>query len=432
MKQRRNQRGEEHYHCYLLTSQDPKHSCKTYVGFTVNPHRRLRQHNGILKHGGANRTKRAGRPWQFAVIIHGFPTQTIALQFEWAWQHCDKSLVVRAAIGDEAARTVKRRRGLRGQLEILKTLLHQCPDLFAQHKLDLYFFDEKILSLYERLHLERTDGALEVTIYQISSVEDMPFFPNRNSHTREKGNRQEVDPDYCSMEESSEKPVDCLWCRRAILPSDLVTSFRCNICLRALHEICADLCDSAEETLCPVCRVTTDASVSDDYQYPCNDLANGSATRAQNDSVHGESPCEASVQVRSPSRRADSECDSSDGDFPSFDSPGSSTNGFSDSQKVHPAFPRSSSDTVFLSPIDPRMFQRLALASPANSSSCVSIEILSPIVVEIGLEKERDRSIICIDDSDSDSSITFLADRSSPCLILQRPGVLDVIDICSP
>ena len=130
-----------HFHCYLLRSQNSKHPYRTYVGFTVNPHRRIRQHNGVLKHGGAWRTKFKGRPWEFATIVHGFTTQKLALQFEWAWQHCDKSLAVRGVIGDAEARKLKRKRAVKGQLWILKTMIMQCPDLYGNNPLTLYFFD---------------------------------------------------------------------------------------------------------------------------------------------------------------------------------------------------------------------------------------------------------------------------------------------------
>eukprot|EP00563_Minutocellus_polymorphus_P013109 CAMPEP_0181073818 /NCGR_PEP_ID=MMETSP1070-20121207/29282_1 /TAXON_ID=265543 /ORGANISM="Minutocellus polymorphus, Strain NH13" /LENGTH=513 /DNA_ID=CAMNT_0023154915 /DNA_START=174 /DNA_END=1716 /DNA_ORIENTATION=- len=42
----------KHFHCYCLRSLDvARHPHKTYIGFTTDPHRRLRQHNGVLKSG---------------------------------------------------------------------------------------------------------------------------------------------------------------------------------------------------------------------------------------------------------------------------------------------------------------------------------------------------------------------------------------------
>lgn len=66
--------------CYMLQSID---GAKTYVGATVDPNRRLRQHNGEIG-GGAKATK--GRRWRRRFLIGGFASEVPALQFEWRWK----------------------------------------------------------------------------------------------------------------------------------------------------------------------------------------------------------------------------------------------------------------------------------------------------------------------------------------------------------
>ena len=70
-------------HCYIVRS------CKkTYIGYTVNPSRRIRQHRGELK-GGAKATSCA-KDWEFlAIITSDSPTFTkiLALSIEWHLKH---------------------------------------------------------------------------------------------------------------------------------------------------------------------------------------------------------------------------------------------------------------------------------------------------------------------------------------------------------
>jgi len=80
------------FHCYLLESLNPK-SKQTYIGFTIDPKNRLRQHNGNIKNG-ALRTSR-NRPWRMIIIVSGFTGHQQALQFEWAWQNPHKSRKLR-------------------------------------------------------------------------------------------------------------------------------------------------------------------------------------------------------------------------------------------------------------------------------------------------------------------------------------------------
>jgi len=67
---------------YILKEIDGK---RTYVGYTTNLERRLRQHNGEIK-GGAKYTR--GRQWEYWGYLQGFPDNIHALQCEWKIKHC--------------------------------------------------------------------------------------------------------------------------------------------------------------------------------------------------------------------------------------------------------------------------------------------------------------------------------------------------------
>jgi len=75
--------------CYMLSSLDGR---KTYVGATIDPNRRLRQHNGEIS-GGARATH--GRQWRREFLVGGFEDERSALRFEWRWKY-----LTRQAPGD--------------------------------------------------------------------------------------------------------------------------------------------------------------------------------------------------------------------------------------------------------------------------------------------------------------------------------------------
>lgn len=99
------------YACYLLKSVKSPTATATYIGSTLHPVRRLRQHNGELV-SGARRTARH-RPWDMAMLVHGFPSRLAALQFEWAWQHPYKA---RALKDEDGGRLISRSVGLRAHV----------------------------------------------------------------------------------------------------------------------------------------------------------------------------------------------------------------------------------------------------------------------------------------------------------------------------
>lgn len=72
---------KKRYYCYILKQVGILNSL-TYVGYTVNYNRRIRQHNCIIK-GGALYTKHRG-PWEFlAILTCSSWTSIRAMQVEW-------------------------------------------------------------------------------------------------------------------------------------------------------------------------------------------------------------------------------------------------------------------------------------------------------------------------------------------------------------
>ncbi|XP_067939637.1 structure-specific endonuclease subunit slx1-like [Watersipora subatra] len=112
---------ENFYGCYLLVSANIKFKGWTYIGFTVDPNRRINQHNIGRQKGGAWKTSGKG-PWDMVLIIHGFPNMVHALQFEWAWQHPLKSLKLK-----EVCEPYKKLTGFKHKFAIVSEMLRVGP-----------------------------------------------------------------------------------------------------------------------------------------------------------------------------------------------------------------------------------------------------------------------------------------------------------------
>jgi predicted GIY-YIG superfamily endonuclease len=81
--------NSNYYYCYLVKSYATPQSATSYIGFTNNPSKRIRAHNGEIKSGAWKTSKY--RPWKYVCIVGGFPNKIVALQFEWQWQQNKRS-----------------------------------------------------------------------------------------------------------------------------------------------------------------------------------------------------------------------------------------------------------------------------------------------------------------------------------------------------
>eukprot|EP01063_Lacrimia_lanifica_P016474 TRINITY_DN23011_c0_g1_i1.p1 TRINITY_DN23011_c0_g1~~TRINITY_DN23011_c0_g1_i1.p1 ORF type:complete len:411 (+),score=112.28 TRINITY_DN23011_c0_g1_i1:71-1234(+) len=131
------------YAVYCLECLHPRWPGESYIGFTVDPERRIRQHNGELQHG-AHETRRR-RPWRMVWCVHGFPSKILALQFEWAWQHPKKAKGIKVAL-----------EGVRGALSkvhhklwVMRHLLQCAP--WKSFVLRLHVFDDERFAHYSKL-----------------------------------------------------------------------------------------------------------------------------------------------------------------------------------------------------------------------------------------------------------------------------------------
>ena len=98
---------------YLLRSSGPRKN-RAYIGYNVDHHRRLRQHNGEIG-GGPSRTL-TGRPWTYVALVTGFSNGTAARIFEWAWAN------PRVSVGSPWVTARLRRDGLFGGADLFKQL----------------------------------------------------------------------------------------------------------------------------------------------------------------------------------------------------------------------------------------------------------------------------------------------------------------------
>ncbi|XP_047165916.1 structure-specific endonuclease subunit SLX1 homolog 1 isoform X1 [Vigna umbellata] len=200
--EKENSEGNGFFACYLLTSLSPRYKGHTYIGFTVNPRRRIRQHNGEIR-CGAYRTKKR-RPWEMVLCIYGFPTNVSALQFEWAWQHPVESLAVR-----KAAVEFKSLSGIANKIKLAYTML-TLPS-WQSMNITVNFFSTKYMKHCGGCpslpaHMKTKTGSLDelpcYSIYGLSENEDDNVddveFDDDNNNTSASGSVPDVSDDLDS------------------------------------------------------------------------------------------------------------------------------------------------------------------------------------------------------------------------------------------
>lgn len=165
------------YGVYLLQSTPKPKSI--YIGSTPDPGRRLRQHNGELKQGGAYRTKRDGyRPWQMALIVSGFPSRVSALQFEHALQHPYRT----RHIAEKLSSKSQNQRSLHYKLANLRLLLNSVYFLTLSLQVNI-LTDDMDLMWNENKHLINVDTAVHKWPDFADFAAKVPDFYGVVSHT---------------------------------------------------------------------------------------------------------------------------------------------------------------------------------------------------------------------------------------------------------
>jgi structure-specific endonuclease subunit SLX1 len=230
------------YGCYLLESLNPEApKGKSYIGFTVDPVRRLRQHNGDLSRGGAKRTKSL-RPWRIVCIINGFRSKVQGLQFEWTWQHPLLSRMVRgevmfAKIKDCKLTSRGRQRECKvdSNLKILGIILSSSP--WNMMPLTVTFFGSD------------TEQKIREIIPKSIGLE---FRSDIQAFAESTGSENRFQGDHCEYE--------CAFCESKYVGAQC-RIVRCLDCQSSFHARCAASCFRSggvslipsENGQCPVC-----------------------------------------------------------------------------------------------------------------------------------------------------------------------------------
>ncbi|EQC33363.1 hypothetical protein SDRG_08882 [Saprolegnia diclina VS20] len=167
--------------CYLLTPQTPTQTGKrslhmkhTYVGFTMTPKRRLRQHNGEIVQGAKKTAKY--RPWDMLIVVYGFASKVQALQFEYVWQHPYNSRFTKTAMA--SARHVKRYGGMRSvRRKLIELYLILALPPWNELSLTLSFTTPEIQTLAASIAPSELPPSM---VTQVATLDTLPHGPPGN------------------------------------------------------------------------------------------------------------------------------------------------------------------------------------------------------------------------------------------------------------
>lgn len=208
------------YGCYLLQSISKPN--QTYIGFTMDPSRRIRQHNGEIA-AGAIKTQKY-RPWKMILCVWGLPNKIAALQFEFAWQNPALCRHVKEHVSHlEFCKLTWRGRqrvvhGVSKNVQVLLQMLQASP--YCRMPLQIHIFDH---------------GAFHETFPRLQASELLP------SHfSVSYGSFDDLERNCAELMMATQQPVTgmrCSTCSEALKAKDRILS--CFSCEKPFHVSCA-------------------------------------------------------------------------------------------------------------------------------------------------------------------------------------------------